>query len=432
MTALVAPRPLTDLATALRSGTLDLAQYIEETCDRIDAVEPEIEALLPEPDRRGRLLREAAALAARYPDPATRPTLYGVLVGIKDIFHADGFPTTGGSRVPPEALAGPEAASVRRLRDAGALVVGKTATAEFAYFEPGPTRNPHNPAHTPGGSSSGSAAATAAGFCSLAIGTQTVGSVIRPAAFCGIAGFKPTFDRIPTAGSLVCSPSLDHVGIFTPAIADMPQAAAVLCDEWRDVTVEQPVIGVPEGPFLEQTSPAALEAFRQQVALLESGGYVVRRVPLFDDIVIVAEGHTRLVQGEMARSHEPWFPTYADLYRPRTAWAIRNGAQIEPTLVDQARDARATLRTRIEAAMDEHGIDLWVSPPALHAAPEGIAATGDPAMNLPWTNAGLPAATFPTTQTIDGLPLGLQCAARWNADEALLIWCIQMAQIVGV
>src|SRR5690606_20766928 len=138
--------------------------YIDTICDRIDAVEPHIAALLPEENRRERLHHEADALLAAYPNPLDRPRLYGTLVGVKDIFHVDGFETRAGSQVPTDQFAGPEAACVRRLRDAGALVLGKTVTTEFAYFHPGPTRNPHNPAHTPGGSSSGSAAAVAAGF----------------------------------------------------------------------------------------------------------------------------------------------------------------------------------------------------------------------------------------------------------------------------
>ena len=192
--------PLAATAAALRSGSLDLDAHIDAICDQIDAVEPQVQALLPEEGRRARLHRDADALLARHPQPAQRPPLFGALVGVKDIIHVDGYVTRAGAAVPPELFAGEEAAVVGLLRAAGALILGKTVTTEFAYFEPGPTHNPHNLAHTPGGSSSGSAAAVAAGFCELALGTQTIGSVIRPAAFCGIAGYKPTLGRIPTAG----------------------------------------------------------------------------------------------------------------------------------------------------------------------------------------------------------------------------------------
>ena len=169
-------------------------------------------------------------------------------MGVKDIIRVDGFPTRAGSRLPPHLFAGPQAACVTALRRAGALVLGKTVTTEFAGFEPGPTANPHRPGHTPGGSSSGSAAAVAAGYCPLALGTQTIGSVIRPAAFCGIVGFKPSLGRIATAGLVDFSPAVDTVGIFTQDLAGMGSVAAVLCGEWRRRTeADKPVLGVPLG-----------------------------------------------------------------------------------------------------------------------------------------------------------------------------------------
>ena len=191
---------LNETAQMLRSGAMDLHDYIDSMCDRITAVDAQVWAFVTEPDRRGRLHRQADALLARYPLPAERPALFGVLAGVKDIFHVEEFITAAGSDVPPEEFAGEESEAVRALRAAGALIAGKTVTTEFAYFEPGPTRNPHNLAHTPGGSSSGSAAAVAAGLCALALGTQTIGSVIRPASFCGVVGFKPTLHRIPSRG----------------------------------------------------------------------------------------------------------------------------------------------------------------------------------------------------------------------------------------
>jgi Asp-tRNA(Asn)/Glu-tRNA(Gln) amidotransferase A subunit family amidase len=232
---MIEPAPLLETAAALRSGQLDLLDYIEQACDRMDALDPQIAALLPEPDRRARLRREALALQARYPSAESRPPLYGVLLGVKDIFRADGFQTRAGSKLPPELFEGEEAFSVRALRENGALVLGKTVTTEFAYFEPNGTRNPHNLAHTPGGSSSGSAAAVAAGFCPLALGTQTIGSVVRPAAYCGIVGFKPSWGRIPTDGVIPISSALDHVGLFTPDVPGIALAASLLCRGWRAI-----------------------------------------------------------------------------------------------------------------------------------------------------------------------------------------------------
>src|SRR5436305_1725330 len=171
---LISPAPLAATAAALRGGQLDLLTYIDEACSCIDAAEPLIHALLPEQGRRQRLLTEAESLQKRFPEPASRPPLYGILLGVKDIFRVAGFPTQAGSQLPAELFAGPEAACVTLLRNAGALILGKTISTEFAWIEPGPTRNPHNLDHTPGGSSSRPAPAVAAGFCPLALATQTI------------------------------------------------------------------------------------------------------------------------------------------------------------------------------------------------------------------------------------------------------------------
>ena len=417
------PAPLAATAAALRDGRLDLRTYLGELCDRIQAVEPELQALVPEADRRARLMREAEDLVARFPDAETRPPLFGVPVGVKDILRAEGFGTTGGSRLPPELFAGPEAPSVAALRAAGALILGKTVTAEFAYFQPGPTRNPHNPAHTPGGSSSGSAAAIAAGYCPLALGTQTVGSVIRPAAFCGIVGFKPSMGRISTEGLIYSSPSLDQVGLFTQDVAGAALAATVLCHSWRPApAVEQPILGVPDGPYLQQVSGEALDAFEAQLRRLQAAGIEVRRVSVLHDIDAIAHRHRRLVLGEMAQVHAAWFEQYEALYGPITAGGIREGRDVPAAELEPARVSLMELRGVLAEEMQESGVDIWVSPAAPGPAPEGIGSTGNAAMNLPWTHAGLPVITVPAGRAGNGLPLGLQCAGRWMEDERLLAW----------
>ncbi|MBA2287838.1 MAG: amidase [Ktedonobacteraceae bacterium] len=427
------PAPLAATAAALRSNQLDLAASINEACDRIDAAEPSVQALLPEPQRRARLLADAQILQAQWPDPAARPPLYGIFLGVKDMFRVAGFPTRAGSQLPPELFAGPEAACVSRLRAAGALILGKTVSAEFAYFEPGPTRNPHNLDHTPGGSSSGSAAAVASGFSPLALGTQTIGSVLRPAAFCGLVGFKSTFGRIPTAGLIPCAASFDHVGFFTQDMSGAALVASLLCEGWRPDLAQTPatlpVLGVPEGPYLAQASPEALALFEEQLALLTAAGYRVRRVPALDDIEAINRCHLQLVFAEMAQVHAAWFARYETLYRPRTATAIRDGQSVTPAEQDAARAGQARLRADLLVMMAQYDIDLWVCPAAPGPAPAGIAATGSPLMNLPWTQAGLPAVTFPAGYAANGLPLGLQCVGALLADEYLLACALPMAQM---
>ncbi len=396
---LLGPAPLAGIATALREGRLDPVAYAADLCDRIDAIEPAIRSLLPEAGRRARLLAEAAAVRARYPDPAARPALFGVPVGVKDIFRVAGFATRAGSVLPAGLFAGAEASSVAALRRAGALILGKTVTTEFAAAEPGPTRNPHQPAHTPGGSSSGSAAAVAAGLCPLALGSQTIGSVIRPAAFCGVVGFKPSYERVPVDGVIPYAPAVDHVGLFTQDAAGMHLAASVLCRDWRDDLAarpgRRPVLGVPEGAYLRQAAPDGLAAFERQAARLAAAGYTVRRVPALGDIGAINRRHTRLAYAELAAAHRDWFAAHAGRYRPRTAALVRAGQAVAPEELPGLRAGRAALREELEEARARAGVDLWICPPAPGPASAGLDSTGDWIMNVPWTQAGLPALARP-------------------------------------
>ncbi|MFW6243994.1 MAG: amidase family protein, partial [Desulfovibrionales bacterium] len=194
-------------------------------------------------------------------------------LGVKDIIHVKGMPTRAGSRLPPDVLTNEQAPVVTQLTQAGALVLGKTRTTEVAYFSPGPTRNPNDPSRTPGGSSSGSAAAVAAGLCPLSLGTQTVGSVIRPASFCGVVGFKPSLGRISTEGIISFSPTVDQVGFFCGSLADAVLAAGILLSDLQDSPVPpSPVLGVPSGDFLDMADPATLAVFNRALRQLQDKG----------------------------------------------------------------------------------------------------------------------------------------------------------------
>jgi Asp-tRNA(Asn)/Glu-tRNA(Gln) amidotransferase A subunit family amidase len=399
--------------------------------DRLEALfaarEPEVRAFLPEDGRFERLRKEWATLEARWPDPARRPPLFGVPVGVKDIYHVDGFPTRAGSRLPPEELKGPEAASVTILREAGALILGKTVSTEFAFFAPGPTRNPWNPEHTPGGSSSGSAAAVGAGLCPLALGTQTIGSLLRPAAFCGAVGFKPSYERISREGVIPLAPSLDHMGFLTTDVAGAARAAGVLCRDWHAVKPgRKPRLGVPEGPYLERASGEGLVHFRQVCHRLIDAGFEVLHIPALPDFGEIAERHFRITAAEAARVHRDWFARFGDLYAPKTIELIRRGQSVTDDELERDLDGREELRDVLTSLMDDHRLDLWLSPPALGAAPRGLESTGDPVMNIPWSQAGMPAVCLPAGRNATGLPLGLQVAARWWADEALLAWAFDL------
>jgi Asp-tRNA(Asn)/Glu-tRNA(Gln) amidotransferase A subunit family amidase len=420
------------LIDSLRSGGPTLPEYLSQVEARFNEREPTVLAFLPEEDRFQRLLREADELLSRLPDLIGRPPLFGVTAGIKDIFRVDGFPTRAGSHLPPQELAGPQAESVTRLKAAGVLIMGKTVTTEFAYFAPGPTRNPHHPDHTPGGSSSGSAAAVAAGLCELALGTQTIGSIIRPAAFCGVVGLKPSYERISREGVIPLSPSLDHVGLFGGDTDAVTRAAAVVYREWAGLppSPEKPVMGIPEGPYLDHATSEGRSSFEQTCLRLRARAYEIRPVPVMNDFEVISARHRLIVAGEAARVHAAWFSKYANLYAPKTAELIRAGQAVTDSDLQAALGGREALREQLTLTMDHHSIDLWIAPSAPGAAPRGLESTGDPVMDLPWTQAGLPALSLPSGKDATGLPFGLQVIGRWGQDEALLAWAQEIERVL--
>ena len=351
-------------------------------------------------------------------------------MGVKDIIAVDGFETRAGSALPAAAFEMPEAPAITACRDAGALILGKTVTTEFAMREPGSTANPHDLGHTPGGSSSGSAAGLAAGYFPLSFGTQTVGSVLRPAAFCGVVGYKASYERISRDGVVVYSRSVDHVGMFTADAASMRRAASVVCDGWEperasEIDLEpdaMPTIGVTEGPYLDQASPEGIAAMEQALERMEAAGARIVRFQMFEDIEQIAARHRALIAAEFAEAHAERWPRYAWLYRPRSATHVEEGQRVAAEIAEEARHSRLELRSRLTELMNEHELDLLASVPALGAAPIGLGSTGEPAMNLPWTHSGLPAVTLPAGSNEQGLPLGIQLATRFEEDERLLAW----------
>jgi Asp-tRNA(Asn)/Glu-tRNA(Gln) amidotransferase A subunit family amidase len=428
--------PLASTADAVRNDQLDLAAYVSDICEHIDCLEPAVHALLPEANRKERLLAEAEELRARFPMPEQRPPLYGIPVGVKDIIHVDGFPTKAGSRVPAEVLAGEQAQCITKLREAGALILGKTVTTEFAYFAAGETRNPHNYDHTPGGSSSGSAAGIAAGYCPLTIGTQTGGSVIRPAAFCGVVGFKPSYGRIPFHGVIASTTTFDTLGVFTQDVAGAALAASIMCDGWQTVPAPRaaerlPVLGVPDGPYLQRAQPEALKAYEAQLEVLQRAGYTIRHVPALDDIEALERRQQRIVYAEMALAYGDWYAQYPECFHSTTVESIKAGKQISADELTALRTAQAQVRGELESLMRQNGIDLWVTPSAPGPAPEGLASTGSPIMNLPWMHAGFPAISLPAGRTAKGLPLGCQFVSPFWQDEDLLTWASALAHVLA-
>ena len=419
---LVSPVSLREQVAAVRAGELPLQDLIAQTLARLDAVNPQVRAILPDPRLQERLSVEAAALTERWRDPDDRPPLFGAMVAVKDIFNVDRMPTRAGSAVPPESFSGPEADIVRRLRDAGALVLGKAVTTEFAFFASGATTNPHNRAHTPGGSSSGSAAAVAAGIAPLALGSQTVGSVIRPASFCGVVGFKPSYDRIPTGGTLYYSPSVDTIGYFTQSVADAALVASSVLLGWRageDRDAAPPKIGIPTGAFLNQAGDEMQAALSDATAKLQAAGIEVEPVLTLHDIDEISQRHRNLTTYEFAETHRERYAKYGVMFRPQSAELYEAGLEIGEADAEAGRASRIALRQRLHERMDRAKIDVWLAPYAVGPAPLGLGSTGDPAMNLPWTHAGMPVINLPAGND-DGLPLGLSLVGRFGHDETLL------------
>lgn len=419
---LIQPISLTEQVAATRSGELSLQDHIARTLDRLEQVNPLVRAILPDIRMRERLSSEAADIVDRWPTPSSRPSLFGAMVAVKDIFNVSRMPTRAGSAVPPESFSGREADVVARLREAGALVLGKAVTTEFAYFASGATANPHNREHTPGGSSSGSAAAVAAGIAPLALGSQTVGSVIRPASFCGVVGFKPSYDRIPTGGTLYYSPSVDTIGYFVDSVADAALVASTVLLGWRegeDAEASRPRIGIPAGAFLDQSGQEMRDVLNLAAERLTTSGFTVEEAMTLHDIEEINIRHRHMTTYEFAETHHERYATYGAMFRPESARLYEEGVGITLAQAEEGRASRIELRQRLHERMDRAGIDAWLAPSAVGPAPNGLGYTGEPAMNLPWTHAGMPVINLPFGE-VDGLPLGLSLVGRFGHDERLL------------
>ncbi len=388
-----------------------LEARIAEWLERFDEREPGVLAFVEEPGRRDRLLATARELAEGALEGGARRPLRGRLLAVKDIFHVEGLPTRAGSRLPAEELAGGEAECVTALRAAGAIVVGKTVSTEFAYFAPGPTRNPAAPDRTPGGSSSGSAAAVAAGLCDLALGTQTIGSIGRPAAYCGVVGYKPSYDRISRRGVIPLAPSVDHVGLFARTVAGIAAAAPVVVRDWKGpvVAAARCRIGIPVGSYLGRASIEGRGHFASVGEALAHGGWEIVEISCLGDFEEIDSRHRLLVAAEAAAVHADWFARFGELYAPATAELIHRGRGVSAPDLAAAVAGRAKLRAELEELMAAHAIDLWISPAATGPAPRGLESTGDPVMNLPWTHAGLPTWWF--------RPAPAPRACRWASSS---------------
>jgi len=354
-----------------------------------------------------------------------RPTADGPLseipFGAKDIIETKGMATEYGSLLYKGRVGSMDAAIIREMRNRGAILLGKTVTTAFAYRTPGPTRNPRNLDHTPGGSSSGSAAAVAAGMVPFTIGEQTRGSMIRPASYCGVTGFKPTYDLLSTEGMLPLSKSLDTLGLFTHTPADMLALWKALGHPTGGE--EQFSFGAPEP--VPECEPEMANAFRQALSLLRRSGISIKTVDISAMLKKLDEANDTEMFYEGARFHEARLEKFGDQLDQPLANLVRDGLKIPAERYNEAKRYIAESRTRLTEIFKSTPVIL--TPAATGPAPIGLSNTGDPRMNAPWTALGTPAMSIPMP-VASGLPLGLQLTADLSQDSRVLQAALQLHQ----
>lgn len=398
--------PLRDLAREIAEGRTTARQVTEGCLAQLKAEEQEIQAWVPF-DHNPALARAENCVAGG--------PLSGIPFGVKDIFDTAELPTEWGSEVyqgrQPEA----DAALVAELKALGGYVLGKTETTAFAFYDPAPTRNPHNLGHTPGGSSSGSAAAVAAGMVPLALGTQTQGSVLRPAAFCGVVGFKPSRGALPVEGVLPCSPTLDTAGLFTRTVDDMRFVWEALRPGGNPYqALRFVVIGWPPH---KRTELGMARRVQESAKKLEEAGLEVFQAKGPASFKALPPAIADVMAYEAARTHGERYDEYGERLGVKLAGLVEMGRAVSDSAYAAGLEAIQTA---------EHDFAVWaredtvvITPAALGPAPKGLESTGDPACNAPWTAMGAAAISIPCG-TLGKMPLGLQITAPAGLDAMLL------------
>lgn len=402
----------TAAAAAIRAGEITSEALVNQYLDTIVQRDSSIHAF--EYLDGESVLAEARA---RDREPPRGP-LHGVPIAVKDIIATHDMPTAYGSPIYADHRPAWDAACVALCRAAGMVILGKTVTTEFAYFTPGSTCNPHNTTHTPGGSSSGSAAAVAAGMAPVAFGSQTAGSIIRPAAYCGIVGYKPSHGSFSLEGVLGLCPSLDTLGLFANTVNDLPPLRQVL------LAGEEPSPSPPSGyqlglllPARDRAEPAALEAVEATASRLAQAGATIRPVNLdtFDTLV---EAQMDIMAWETARSRASEYLHRRPELSARFRELVATGLALTHRNYRLARAAVAAAREEIRGAFST--VDALLTLAAPGEAPRGLESTGDPLYNRPWTALGNPCLTLPVATGPGGLPLGMQLVGGLGQDQGLL------------
>jgi len=411
-----------EAAARIRDGQISSVDLVDACLAHIHSLDGRLQAWAYVDEAGAR--REARAREAEARGGRVRGPLHGVPVGVKDIIHVAGMPTTGGAKTWAHTMPASDAPVVMRLREAGAVIVGKTHTTEFAYRDPAPTRNPWNLEHTPGGSSAGSGAAVGARMVPVALGTQTVGSILRPAAYCGVVGFKASHGVTPTQDVIPLAWSLDHVGVLTRSVDDAAMALGVLAR--RELTAAPrgaPAIAlVPE--LLERAERENAAHLRAAAEAFARAGARIVEVRLPPSFARLHDAGLIVLQAETAAYHASDFARHASQFGAGIRAAVEAGLRVPAIEYIKANRARLEFREAVMPLLEGH--DALLTPTAPGPAPAGLGSTGDAWFCAPWSSAGVPAITLPSGVAPSGLPYALQLVAAAGRETPLLgvaAWC---------
>jgi aspartyl-tRNA(Asn)/glutamyl-tRNA(Gln) amidotransferase subunit A len=419
-------------------------EVVESLLERMDALEPRLEAWV-RVDRET-VLADAKQRQHELDSGMETGPLHGVPIGIKDIYNIAGVPTTAGSKVYANFVPDETAVTIKLLQDAGAIILGKTVTTEFACLDPSHTKNPWNPAHTPGGSSSGSAVAVAARLCPIGMGSQTVGSVLRPASYNGIVGLKPTYGRVSRRGVVPVSWSLDTVGWMSRTVADAalllqvlagpddrdPVASRSPADDYLSglETAKPPRIGLITSFFMEEADQETQQRTRAALDRLASAGASVEELALPESFRTAIPDQLTIMAAEAAAFHKPLYEKQAQDYQPKLREMLRRGLEIDAVTYSKALERRLQFSADMRLMAEKADILLTPSTPSAPLA--DLTNTGDTRFQGPWTSCGLPAITLPIGLAESGLPLGIQLIASPFEEARLLAaarWCERVMDV---
>ena len=435
---------LSDATSMIRSGEISPVELMESLLSRSASLESKLHVWVTLDEQTA--LNEAKRRQEDLTSNHLLGPLHGVPVGVKDIFYTKGIKTTACSPLRADFVPSFDAAAVERLKRAGAIMMGKTVTTEWAFADPPPTRNPWDETCTPGGSSSGSAVGTAARIFPAALGTQTAGSVLRPASFNGVVGMKPTLGRISRYGVMPFAWSLDTVGLFVRSVRDAALLLSVLAGhDPRDgssprasaanyqeaITAEKtPRIGIVQPQFHAKADPEVWSQFQDVIRKASEAGSRVDELSLSTDFESLLTAHRLIMSVEVAAVHEKEFAATPHKFGTKLRALLETGVSVSALSYNQAQQKRK--RFRQEAVKTIRGYDVLIAPTANTPAPQDLTTTGDPSFQAPWTSCGFPSLSLPSGLTNAGMPLGIQLISAPFAEHRLLETALWLEEVLGV